>query len=462
VLNLIRQYKWSFLVATAAGIALRMLFILKFQNINGDSLIYADIATNWLNHGTFALTEMGVPVPTLIRLPGYPAVIAVLFTLFHTTDLTPVLYAQMLVDLGTCFVVAALALELFSARVARVAFAVAALCPFTANYAALPLTETLAIFFTAVALLLAAKAARLNEQKYWAGCGLAIGAGILLRPDGVLLLFALMIFLVWRFLVEPERKRFVVAALIVGVVSVAPLVPWTIRNWNVFHVIQPLAPRYANAPSEYVPMGFNHWVKTWMAEYVSVEDVFWKVSTETPGEAIEFEKIPPRAFDSDEERERTEKLIAELNQTLMLTPETDAKFAELARERMRRAPLRYYVWLPTLRITDMWLRPRTEMLPIEPRWWEFDDEQESAIAIGLGTLNLMLLLAAIVGFVKFRNIRIYGLLLGFVLLRSVFLASIENPEPRYTLECFPVILVMAAAAIQYGWESFRRRRHTRA
>ena len=29
--------------------------------------------------GTFALTDSGVPVPTLIRLPGYPAVIAALF-----------------------------------------------------------------------------------------------------------------------------------------------------------------------------------------------------------------------------------------------------------------------------------------------------------------------------------------------------------------------------------------------
>ncbi len=38
---------------------------------------------------------------------------------------------------------------------------------------------------------------------------------------------------------------------------------------------------------------------------------------------------------------------------------------ELANERIHRNPLRYYVWLPTLRIADMWLRPRTEMLPLE-------------------------------------------------------------------------------------------------
>jgi hypothetical protein len=36
--------------------------------------------------------------------------------------------------------------------------------------------------------------------------------------------------------------------------------------------------------------------------------------------------------------------------------------------------------------------------------------------------------------------------LGFVLLRSVFLSSIENPEPRYVLECFPVVLALAGGA----------------
>ncbi len=37
-------------------------------------------------------------------------------------------------------------------------------------------------------------------------------------------------------------------------------------------------------------------------------------------------------------------------------------------------------------------------------------------------------------------------MIGFVLLRSVFLSSIENPEPRYVLECFPVVLALAGAA----------------
>jgi hypothetical protein len=37
-----------------------------------------------------------------------------------------------------------------------------------------------------------------------------------------------------------------------------------------------------------------------------------------------------------------------------------------------------------------------------------------------------------------------GLLLMFLALRSLFLGTLENPEPRYTLECYPVVIVAAA------------------
>jgi hypothetical protein len=42
-------------------------------------------------------------------------------------------------------------------------------------------------------------------------------------------------------------------------------------------------------------------------------------------------------------------------------------------------------------------------------------------------------------------------LLLFVILRSLFLGTIENPEPRYTLECYPVIIVSAAAFLARNW-----------
>jgi hypothetical protein len=36
---------------------------------------------------------------------------------------------------------------------------------------------------------------------------------------------------------------------------------------------------------------------------------------------------------------------------------------------------------------------------------------------------------------------------GYLLLRCLLLATMDHPEPRYTLECFPIFIVAAAAAL---------------
>ena len=36
-----------------------------------------------------------------------------------------------------------------------------------------------------------------------------------------------------------------------------------------------------------------------------------------------------------------------------------------------------------------------------------------------------------------------ALLATFILLRTALLGTLENPEPRYTLECFPIVLALA-------------------
>jgi len=38
-------------------------------------------------------------------------------------------------------------------------------------------------------------------------------------------------------------------------------------------------------------------------------------------------------------------------------------------------------------------------------------------------------------------------MLAYIVLRSVLLATLEGPEPRYTLECFPMVIAFAARAI---------------
>ena len=148
--------RWLFLLGTLAGWALRGYFLRQYPAVQGDSLIYGEIAKNLLQHNVFGMEECGEIVPTLIRLPGYPAFLAAIFSIFGMEHYTAVLRTQLFIDLATCFLIAETARRAISERAAKIAFPLAALCPFTANYCAAPLTETLSIFAAAAALLLLA------------------------------------------------------------------------------------------------------------------------------------------------------------------------------------------------------------------------------------------------------------------------------------------------------------------
>lgn len=477
VRQLLRRNARFFFWTSLAALGLRLFFVFRFPAVVDDSRLYANIAKNWLHYGIYGVTDSSQVVPTLSRLPGYPAFLAAVFAIFGVDNFRAVLLIQVLFDIGTCFLVADLARRLLSDRAAKAAFTLAALCPFLANYAAAALTESLEIFFTALALNLAVKGmqtwnANANAKAappgalelragsvagsatfVWLGCGLSIGAALLLRPDGGIVLAAmegylllLLIRRVWAG-VRTESALSVSlpilrAGIIVAVGATALLVPWTLRNLRTLHRFEPLAPRYANDSDEPVMPGFNRWVKTWMADYVSVQEIYWSV----PGEAIDVTKLPRRAFDSEKQREETAALFAGYNQDHDMTPELDARFAALAAARIHASPLRYYVWLPAVRIADMWLRPRTELLPPDPRWWELnDDPLPLAGAVGFGVVNLLCVGMAVAGTCYARMVPGVGLILLFLLVRSLFLGTLENPETRYTLECYPVVILLASA-----------------
>lgn len=457
--ELVRKNLRFFLLLSAAALLLRLFFIFRFPGVVTDSFVYGDIAKNWLQHGIYGLSGPDEISQTYIRLPGYPAFLAFIFAIFGMEHYRAVLFVQMFVDLGTCFLCADIALRLLGPKFAKIAFALACFCPFFADYSAAALTETLEIFFTALAFDLAIRALQGNSLRSWAGCGAACGAAILLRPDGALLVMAIDLYLLAKILVPKSavvdnagagasRGRGLLrnfqAVILVTVIALAPLVPWAIRNWEVFHRLQPLAPRYANEEDEFVPMGFNRWVKTWIADYASTEEIYWAV----PESAIDVTKLPSRTFDTPQQQRETTALINDYNQVLHVTPDLDKRFNALAAARIRAHPIRYYVNLPLLRILDMWLRPRTEMLPCDSRWWEFNDDPIwASLAIAFGIINLGYVLCALVGWTSARRLALTELLILFIVLRSGFLGTLENPEPRYTLEMYPIVIVLAAAAI---------------
>jgi 4-amino-4-deoxy-L-arabinose transferase-like glycosyltransferase len=428
-------------------VALRLLFILVFPDLDGDSEVYATIAKNMMLHHAYALDD---PFrSTLIRLPGYPVFMAVIFVFSGIKNYFAVRYAQAVLDMASCMLIALFVRDHAGRSAGMFALWIACLCPFTANYVAIPLTETPEIFAIALGMFAAGRLIKtinsgVGRKRVWLlTTAAALILAISFRADGVLL--ALMIVPgIWWYTRRSNETAGLRAAAIAAVLAVLPLVPWTIRNERVFHVFEPLAPRSAMDPSETPLEGFNLWTTTWEADYVSLGEIWWR-GDDLP---IDLHLLPSRAFDSPEEYRKTAKLIADYNDLQTITPQLDARFLALAEERIREHLARQYVELPAARLTDMWMRPRTDYLEMLPlRWWEWSKHPEgSLIAIMYALLNALLLAVAAWGFAR-RRVPFRAMLLAYVLLRCVVLWRMPNAEPRYTLECFPMVFVAAAMAI---------------
>jgi hypothetical protein len=475
---MMRRIFSSPIVALAAGLCLRLFFVLRFPSTSGDTVLYEQIATNWLKHGTYAMDVAGRITPVDIRVPGYPAFLAIVYALTGRTGEPArlwVMLAQIGLDLVTCLVTAGLAALLISGiatrgntkRVFTAALWLSSLCPFTANYTAVPLTEIFAIFWTALACRVLTVALRrvqnpefpvkgthlpLNKSvEYTAlGAGWIVGAGTLFRPETPILLVAAAIAFGGLFFLRRRYLRWLWACLAAALGCLMVLSLWAIRNMVTLGEPQFLAPRESNLPGEFVPHGFMRWEKTWLFRISDCYLVTWKLNDEP----INLEEIPARAFDTQEEKQRVAAVLEQYNDEITLTPEEDAAFAQLARERAARHPLRTNLWLPAARAMTLWFSPRIERLPYSghvfplAQTWE-DDPVDQSITIFLFVLNIAYVALALWG--GFRLLRrvpgalpIVLFFAVFVLLRTAFLITVEAPEPRYTLVCFPVLIALAA------------------
>jgi Dolichyl-phosphate-mannose-protein mannosyltransferase len=462
-MTLQHKTRLNVILAFCAGLGLRLLFALQFPATNsGDAPFYIELAWNWLKRGVYGLMIDGKLTPVDMRAPGYPAFLAGVFA-FAGQSLRAAMFAQILVDLATCFLIAAIAALLARPasrrRVAVAALWLAALCPFTANYTAAVLTETLVTFLTAVAIIVLLEAmpdvsARiapgLPPGMRWFVAGIIAGFGAVVRPETPLILGAAGIALAAEWWRPGDWGKLARAGLLMAAGLALPLLPWAARNWRTLHEVQFLAPRYSELPGEVAPRGFDAWTGTWLWRMKDVYLVAWNLNS-TP---ISMDDIPPSAFDTPEEHDRICDLLEQHNDTLTETDAMDAQFGQIARERTARHPLRTYLEIPVLRSLAMWFTPRTELLPLAGHLWplyqEWDeDRQDFLCTLALVAINAIYVGLALIGAWKARARQGFSFLLIFVVLRTAFFAKfVDTPEPRYVLECFPVLIALAALAFE--------------
>jgi hypothetical protein len=474
-------------LAIIVALGLRLLFVLRFPGSAGDSDLYLQLARNWTDHHVYGLWLNGHLVPTDLRTPGYPALLAGV-ALILGRSLRAILLSQAVVDILTCFLTAALAAALAPTGLRRrswiIALWLAATCPFLANYSAVVLTETLVTFLATAAACCFALALRtqfpavklLDEQKHATPFALALlgafltGLATLVRPEMPLLLVVAAPALMIRGWKTPGARRMIFALAAMGAAFLIPLLPWAGRNLVTLKKAQFIAPRYANLPGEYAPVGYYAWTATWLERYRDAYLSLWKIGEEP----VDINDLPPSAFDSPAEKAHIADLFCEYNDSaeLDISPEMDRQFAEIAREKTRRHPLRTYVSVPFQRALSIWFTPRTELMDIDGKFWPLREQWEDShanvlitgsfavlgylyVALALGGVWLAWQHAAAGGTPGLRdapNVWGIGFLLVYLLVRTAFLTTVEAPEPRYILSCYPVVLAFIALLGIYGPE----------
>ncbi|MGB7848233.1 MAG: hypothetical protein WBL63_21660 [Candidatus Acidiferrum sp.] len=449
--------------ALLAGLSLRLFFIWKFPFASGDTPCYEELARNWLHYGVYGLFSNGHLYPTDVRLPGYPGFLAVIYSLAGPGR-NAVFLAQAFVDLATCILVVCIAARLAAganettrSRITIAALWLAVLCPFTANYAAVPLTEVPTIFLTTLAILIfllpSAHQLDLIRERVdilravwtWFLGGLVVGLGTLFRPETPLLLVAVLPMYWLRGWRPVNWEKLTLATLWVIAGVLMPLAPWAARNAHTLGRVQFLAPRYAESFGEAVPTGFYAWTQTWMFRSRDAYLSSWKL----PIEPISLDDLPAYAFDSPEERSRVAFLLERYNRERGMSAQVDLEFTNLAQERTRRHPLRSYVWIPIERTAAMWFTPRTALLPFSGQLWPRSDGWHEgpkgfAITLGLALLNFLYAGLAILGVMRWRESPGIALIVAFIVIRTAFLTQMQTCEPRYVLVCFPALLALGA------------------
>jgi len=328
-----------------------------------------------------------------------------------------------------------------------------------------------------------------HKKALWLIAGIAGGIATMFRPDCAFFSGGIGILLLSEGLMDSVRIRrakqatekmkgagaTIVATLLgcgaLTIGFVMALTPWTVRNARVFGVFQPVAPVYANMPEEFAPMGYISWLRTWVNDerYVGpIEDALDLYP-------ILIDRIPDYAFDSPEERDRVRTLLDLYNNpikpdpqstdsdeidpsdapAIKMTPEIDQQFAEIARERIARHPVKYNVLLPVERAVSMWFDTHTQYYPFQGELFPISDIDTDAHQqywlLSFVSLTWFYTLSGAIGIsllLSSTSSRRWGILVLLLILpRLAFLALQEHPEGRYTTEFLPFCMIASGIAL---------------
>jgi 4-amino-4-deoxy-L-arabinose transferase-like glycosyltransferase len=429
-------------VLFAAGLALRVSLTANHYVFAGsDSYGYVHLADELRTHGRYALGPEPEPLH-YARMPLYPLFLIVAKGAARA-EMTGgdgwlrIVYAQIALDLLVTVLLTWLMARRLGGRAAGLgALALALFVPFHAVQVTSALTETLA---TALATATVAALVLLRDRPRlaFALAGAGVALSTLVRPDGLLVAFALAPAALtlrggWR-----ER---LIASGIAAAAFVVVFAPWPARNHARFGKAWALGTRVDRFQKPVANWeGIHHFLQSygrdWQTFNYTTTCLFDRACT--PG----LDRLAADgAIDDAAQREELSRLLA-LRARTGNTPEVSAGFDAIASAHRRHHPLRVFVWLPLRRAVLMWTDAFDEIFqhPPLPRVYAAIAPALPALAIALFVL---LLASAATLALQMESRRELAILVTAIAGRTAVLAWTFYTMPRYIREVTPLAYVL--------------------
>jgi len=223
-------------ILSLLGLTLRIgLIVLADEPIDRDALEYYSIAENILENHSFTIDGI---IPTVRRAPGYPLFLALSMAIVGQNP-TSLYIIHAIVNILTIWFVY-LSLKIFKAEpLYRISATILFMVSTSFVYVNVFYAEIVTMFFVSL-LLYISVIQELNNKKTVRAIfqGIIIGILILLRPTFLYLpIFIVMAAVFYRICFHNINCK---EYIIVSVIALCMLLPWSIRNRVVFHQWIPL------------------------------------------------------------------------------------------------------------------------------------------------------------------------------------------------------------------------------
>ena len=237
-----RRGRWFVVAALALALVLRLGVIAADRNYQplNDSQHYDLIASSLAGgHGFGNAVLLGASGPTAYRAPLYPAALAAVYVVFGEHSWTAGRVENAFIGVALVALLALVATQLWGRRVGAVALAIAAVHPTLMLFGSGLQLEPLLACLVVASIAAALQHRRTRQLQWLIASGVLIGLTALTRETG-LLLIPVVALLVWDRSRRPSLAA-LRAPLLVALLALLTIAPWTIRNAVRLHTFVPVS-----------------------------------------------------------------------------------------------------------------------------------------------------------------------------------------------------------------------------